>query len=111
MPRQPPVYRPPGARQRKAWAPSGALFGVTGKVGKRKRGRAGMRQRAQILAEEPFCRECLKAGRRVASDVVDHIVPLAWGGSDDRANKQALCDPCHDEKSKRERAEARAHRN
>lgn len=100
MPRQPPVFRAPGARERKPWQPSGAV------VDKRKRGRAGMRDRAEVIAEEPFCRECLKQGKRVATDIVDHIVPLAWGGSDDRENKQGLCDPCHDEKSKRERAEA-----
>ena len=71
---------------------------------KRKRGRAGMRDRAQVLAEEPFCRLCLEKGLEVASDVVDHRIPLAWGGTDDRENKQGLCNPCHDEKSKAERA-------
>lgn len=71
---------------------------------KRKRGRAGMRDRAQVLAEEPFCRLCLEMGLEVASDVVDHKLPLAWGGTDDRDNKQGLCNPCHDEKSKAERA-------
>ena len=96
-----PAFRPPGWRERKPWEP-------THKV-KRKRGRAGMRERAQVLAEEPFCRACLKAGKQVASDEVDHIVPLApaWGGSDERSNKQALCTPCHAAKSKAERAEAR----
>ena len=74
---------------------------------RRKRGRAGQRERQQVLDEEPFCRECLKQGKQVASDVVDHIIPLAWGGSDDRGNKQGLCDPCHDAKSAAERAEER----
>lgn len=69
----------------------------------RKRGRAGMRDRAAVLAEEPLCRLCLEKGLEVASDVVDHIMPLAWGGSDERHNKQALCKPCHDAKSKAER--------
>lgn len=63
-----------------------------------------------MLAEEPFCRECLKRGLRVASDVADHIIPLSEGGSDDRENKQGLCDPCHDAKSKAERAAAAAAR-
>lgn len=70
----------------------------------RKRGRAGMRDRAQVLAEEPLCRLCLEKGLEVASDVVDHKIPLAWGGTDDRGNKQGLCNPCHEEKSKAERA-------
>lgn len=74
----------------------------------RKRGRAGQRDRAQVLDEEPYCRACLKRGQHVASDVVDHIVPLAWGGGDERDNKQGLCVPCHDAKSKAERTEAAA---
>jgi len=56
------------------------------------------------MAEEPFCRICLAKGKHVATDVVDHIKPLAWGGSDDRSNKQGLCNPCHDAKSAIERA-------
>jgi len=63
-----------------------------------------------VLDEEPFCRACLTRGLHVASDKVDHIKPLAWGGSDERDNKQGLCDPCHDAKSKAERAEAAAQR-
>ena len=66
-----------------------------------------MRERAAVLAEEPICRVCLERGLQVASDEVDHVVPLAWGGRDDRPNKQALCTPCHEAKSKAERAEAR----
>jgi 5-methylcytosine-specific restriction protein A len=60
------------------------------------------------MAEEPLCRACLDKGLEVATDVVDHIVPLAWGGSDARSNKQGLCDPCHDAKSAEERADARS---
>lgn len=96
MPWQPP--RIGRAAPRKAWAPA------PGRVDKRKRGRAGQRDRAEMLALEPFCRKCLEAGKKVATDKIDHIVPLAWGGSDTRGNKQGLCDPCHDEKSKAERA-------
>lgn len=66
-----------------------------------------MRERQQVLDEEPFCRRCLKGGKQVASEVVDHIKPLAWGGSDERNNKQGLCNPCHDAKSAAERAEDR----
>lgn len=97
MPSQPPRI---GARpKRAAWAPSSSVRRV-----ERKRGRAGCRDRAQVLAEEPLCRLCLKQGRTTASQIVDHIKPLAWGGSDERTNKQALCKPCHDEKSREERA-------
>lgn len=99
MPRQPPVFGKAGqTERRKPWARDPAYKDP------RKRGRAGQRDRAQVLEEEPFCRECLKRGLHVASDKVDHIVPLAWGGSDERSNKQGLCDPCHDAKSKAERS-------
>lgn len=100
MPTHAPVFGRPAGAKRKPWARDAAYKDP------RKRGRAGQRERAQVLEEEPFCRVCLAQGRNVGSDVVDHIKPLAWGGSDARANKQALCTPCHDEKSKAERAEA-----
>lgn len=67
------------------------------------RGRAGQRARAEVLAEEPFCRRCLESGKHVRSAVVDHITPIAWGGGEERSNKQGLCDPCHDAKSAEER--------
>jgi 5-methylcytosine-specific restriction enzyme A len=35
---------------------------------------------------------------RVAT-IRDHIVPLAEGGADDRANTQALCKSCNDAKA------------
>lgn len=71
---------------------------------RRKRGRAGQRDRAQVLAEEPFCRACLAEGKHVQAVRVDHIKPLSAGGSDERSNKQGLCLRHHDEKSATERA-------
>lgn len=96
MPTRPP--RIGGSAPRVAWAPT------KGRPVKRVRGRAGQKARAQVIAEEPLCRKCLEKGRTTATTIVDHIMPLAWGGSDLRSNKQGLCDPCHDEKSKAERA-------
>lgn len=49
------------------------------------------RLRVQVLAEEPACRTC-----GVRSTVVDHILPVALGGSPrSRSNLQALCKRCH----------------
>lgn len=48
------------------------------------------------------CRIC---GRVTAHGEVDHVVPLAIGGSNDSANLQYLCVPCHRLKSEREEKE------
>lgn len=97
MPMRPPSLG--GApRPRKAWAIA------EGKPDVRKRGRAGQRDRREVLDDEPLCRLCLAKGLTEASVVVDHIRRLADGGSDERGNKQGLCDPCHDAKSAAERA-------
>lgn len=104
MPMQPPCLGSAGPR--KAWAPAERVRKPT----PRKRGRAGQRDRAAVIAEEPLCRLCLKDGRTTPTAIVDHIKPLAWGGSDDRSNKQGLCVPCHDTKSEAERAIDRAAR-
>lgn len=104
MPSKPPLFRPAGWKPPQPWARS--RF----EPDQRKRGRAGQRDRAQVLSEEPLCRKCLEAGKTVASEEVDHIVPLSEGGTDDRANKQGLCEPCHAAKSAAERAAARARR-
>jgi 5-methylcytosine-specific restriction protein A len=101
MPERPPVFRPPGWKPREPWERRATY------TDRRVRGRAGQRMRAEVLAEEPCCRLCLGEGKRVRATEVDHIVPLALGGSEARANKQALCKPCHEAKSKSERETAR----
>jgi len=75
---------------------------------RRKRGRAGQRDRAQVLAEEPLCRPCLEVGLTSPSEEVDHVVPLFEGGSDDRSNKQGICRPCHKKKTAAESLRARS---
>lgn len=103
MPFQPPRFGP-APKVRKPWARP------EGQPDLRKRGRAGQRDRRQVLDEEPLCRLCLAKGKTAASSVVDHIIPLSEGGTDDRINKQGLCAPCHDAKSAAERAVERAFR-
>lgn len=48
---------------------------------------------------------CQMCGRVTADGEVDHVVPLAIGGSNDSANLQYLCVPCHRLKSEREEKE------
>lgn len=100
MAERPPVFRPPGWKPREPWERR------TTYRDKRIRGRAGQALRAQVLSEEPFCRLCLAQGKRVQATEVDHIKALAAGGTEAWSNRQALCRPCHEAKSKAERAEA-----
>src|SRR3990167_607100 len=53
-------------------------------------GWAWQQLRALVLAEEPTCRLC-----PAASTDVDHIMPKARGGTDNRINLRALCGDCH----------------
>lgn len=64
----------------------------------RLRGRAGQAQRKRRLARtKGLCERCQARHLVRAATVVDHIKPLALGGSDDDENTRNLCDPCHDE--------------
>lgn len=67
-------------------------------VVERKRGRAGQRQRLRRLRRtNGLCEMCLADGRTTEATVVDHIVPLAHGGSDEDQNTRNLCDDHHAE--------------
>ena len=51
--------------------------------------------RARIMERDGFrCRRC-GAGPRDERLVVDHVVPIALGGSSDDSNLQTLCEPCN----------------
>lgn len=65
----------------------------------RRRGRAGVEQRRRRLAAHPLCAECTKLGRVTPSDEIDHIIPLAQGGTDTEDNVQGLCTAHHLEKT------------
>jgi 5-methylcytosine-specific restriction protein A len=48
-----------------------------------------------------LCQPCKRrgvykeVGRRKGDGAVDHIIPKTRGGTDDLANLQSICDPCH----------------
>lgn len=63
-------------------------------------GTAWDKLRAFILQRDKYlCQACLKQGRAKQGNHVDHITPKAKGGTDDAANLQVLCEPCHTAKT------------
>lgn len=62
----------------------------------RLRGRAGVRQRTLRKQRTHYlCEMCLAKGRTEPATVVDHIIPLSKGGSDEDSNTRNLCRQCH----------------
>lgn len=60
--------------------------------------------RALVLAERPLCADPygLHPNQVVLATDVDHIIPLAAGGSNARENLQPLCHSCHSAKTARD---------
>ena len=83
----------------KSWARPSAVAAL------RMRGRAWMALRGVVMAEECQCYQCGQMGQ--PDDIVDHLVPLAEGGTDDRHNLARCCRRCHHVKTGRESARAR----
>jgi 5-methylcytosine-specific restriction enzyme A len=60
--------------------------------------------RARIMRRDcGICQPCKRAGRAAEAREVDHIVSKANGGTEDDANLQAICTPCHKAKTATER--------
>lgn len=57
----------------------------------RKRGRAGQVDRARRLVLFPLCAHCEAEGLVRAATIIDHKIPLAFGGLDIDDNCQGLC--------------------
>lgn len=55
--------------------------------------------RKRKLQIEPFCEECKKIGTLVIGKIVDHIIPIKHGGTNNLSNLQTLCWSCHSRKS------------
>ncbi|WP_010339900.1 HNH endonuclease [Sphingobium yanoikuyae] len=71
---------------------------LRGERTERLRGRAGQEQRKRRLARtDGLCERCDAKGLTTFATVVDHIQPLALGGSDDDDNTRNLCTPCHND--------------
>ena len=58
----------------------------------------------KVLCEQQYnCNDCGKQLDEYFQ--IDHIVRRADGGTNDRENLQALCQPCHAKKTQREQVE------
>ena len=60
------------------------------------------RLRKLVIHREPLCRQCKKEGRLTLATEVDHIIPLAQGGTNELDNLQPLCHSCHSRKTAKE---------
>lgn len=63
------------------------------------RGRKLQAIRARWFSRWPLCVHCERAGRTRLATQLDHILALDNGGADTDANRQGLCDECHDAKT------------
>lgn len=66
---------------------------------KRVAGRKLQAMRADLFRRKPLCERCEAKGIVTRATIRDHRIPLAEGGADDTTNEQAICEPCHTEKS------------
>ena len=66
------------------------------------------RTRKRILRRDKgLCQVCLANGRYTPAKEVDHIHHKAAGGTEDDANLQAICSPCHQAKTAQEARQGR----
>ena len=67
-------------------------------------------ERRTILARDGYACQLQYRGCLGAATIVDHIVPLALGGTkgENLSNGAACCEPCHTAKTNAHRAEAEA---
>jgi len=60
--------------------------------------------RAIVLKRQPICTMCQAKHRYTTANVVDHVLPINKGGfAWELSNLQALCTPCHNSKSARDK--------
>ena len=56
------------------------------------------KRRLEFLENQPWCLACLAEGKYVRADTVDHVKPMARGGSNESSNFQPLCKACNEKK-------------
>ena len=93
-------YRPKSHAQRmKELRPQQRPEDTRASASQRGYGSRWRRLRAAYLRHHPLCVMCERDGVTTAASLVDHIVPLADGGSNHHTNLQSLCVQCHAKKT------------
>ena len=102
MPSKPATHKP-FKKSSKVFKPDPESWRANKTTAQRGYGSKWQSARLGFLKHNPECASCLKGGRVVPAEVVDHINPhrgdmvLFWL----RSNWQALCKKCHDKKTRR----------
>lgn len=73
------------------------------------RGRKLQRIRRLHFQLHPLCVVCQRQGLINVATQLDHIIPLFKGGPDTDANRQGLCDECHEAKTRRDLGQVEWH--
>lgn len=95
MPDLPATHRAPAPQRTHAHAAQRP------KTADRGYGSAWRRLRLLHLHAHPLCEDCLLEGRTTPASEVDHVTPLARGGTHDDANLRSLCKTHHSRKTAR----------
>ena len=67
-------------------------------------GTAWRKLRDCILKRDFYlCQVCAAKGRVTPANQVDHVIPKVKQGTDEETNLQSICDPCHRDKSARDK--------
>ena len=76
-------------------------------AGKRGYGYEWRKIRNEFAESHPYCESNIHVGMCIPMKIVDHIVPLVGGGTNDKKNLMSLCLSCHaiktDKQTKRHR--------
>lgn len=98
MPKRPPNLKAQRGRSSRNWT-------ATTRQSRHQRGYGWEweKLRARILdRDKHLCQPCLRNDRVTPATEVDHRLAKHLGGTDDDANLEAICNPCHKVKTARE---------
>ena len=76
--------------------PTGYVLRTSARRATTTRSRVTLKQRYRILSQCKFtCRSCGRTAEDGVKLVIDHVIPVSWGGPTDDSNLQVLCEECN----------------